>query len=92
MKLGNALASVAVAASLVTAPVAAQAATADLRTGTEVEGENLRGGFIVPLIAIIAIVLGVLAATSGGDDDQPHIACGMTLLVVRRQIRISGRW
>jgi hypothetical protein len=72
MKLGNALASVAVAASLVTAPVAAQAATADLRTGTEIEGENLRGGFIVPLIAIIAIILGVLAATSGGDDDLPH--------------------
>jgi len=71
MKFGKALASVAVAASLVTAPVVAQAAPAELRSGTEVEGENLRGGFIIPLIAIIAIILGVLAAT-GGDDDLPH--------------------
>lgn len=68
MTLRKALASVAVSASLVIAPIAAQAAPAELRTGTEVEGENLRGGFIIPLIAIIAIVLGILAAT-GGDDD-----------------------
>ena len=71
MKLGKALASVAVAASLVAAPVVAQAAPAELRTGTEVEGENLRGGFIIPLVAIVAIILGILAAT-GGDDDAPH--------------------
>ena len=71
MKFGKALASVAVAASLVAAPVVAQAAPAELRTGTEVEGENLRGGFIIPLVAIVAIILGILAAT-GGDDDAPH--------------------
>ena len=41
------------------------------RTGTEVEGENLRGGFIIPLIAVVAIILGILAAT-GGDNDAPH--------------------
>ena len=72
MKLSKALASLAVATSLVAAPVVAQATTAELRTATEVEGENLRGGFIVPLIAVIAIILGILAATSGGDDDAPH--------------------
>ena len=71
MKFGKALASGAVAASLVAAPVVAQAAPAELRTGTEVEGENLRGGFIIPLVAIVAIILGILAAT-GGDDDAPH--------------------
>ena len=71
MKFGKALASVAVAASLVAAPVVAQAAPTELRTGTEVEGENLRGGFIIPLVAIVAIILGILAAT-GGDDDAPH--------------------
>ena len=71
MKFGKALASVAVAASLVAAPVVAQAAPAELRTGTEVEGENLRGGFIIPLIAVVAIILGILAAT-GGDNDAPH--------------------
>ncbi len=72
MKLGKALASLAVATSLVAAPVVAQATTAELRTATEVEGENLRGGFIIPLIALIAVILGVLAATSGGGDAAPH--------------------
>jgi hypothetical protein len=72
MKLGKALASLAVATSLVAAPVVAQATTAELRTATEVEGENLRGGFIIPLIALVAVILGVLAATSGGGDDAPH--------------------
>lgn len=62
--------SAALALSLVAAPVVAQAAPADLRTGTEVEGENLRGGFIIPLVAIVAIILGILAMT-GGNDDAP---------------------
>jgi hypothetical protein len=68
MKLAKAFASLAVGASLVAAPVMAQAAPANLRADTEVEGENLRGGFLIPALAIIAIVLGILAATSGGDD------------------------
>ena len=43
------------------------------RIGSKVgESEDLRGGFIIPLIAIVAIILGILAATSGGDDDLPH--------------------
>jgi hypothetical protein len=71
MKMSKAL-SLAIATSLVVAPIAAQAAPADLRTATEVEGENLRGGFIIPLIAIVAIVLGILVATGGGNDDAPH--------------------
>ncbi|MEA3009038.1 MAG: hypothetical protein QOJ91_730 [Sphingomonadales bacterium] len=40
-----------------------------------VQGEQLRGGFIIPLIALIAIILGLCAATDvcGGDDnDLPH--------------------
>lgn len=68
MQLPKVFTSVALATSLLAAPVVAQAAPADLRTGTEVEGENLRGGFIIPLIAIIAVILGILAITSGGDD------------------------
>jgi hypothetical protein len=71
MRLGKALGSVAVAASLVTAPLAAQAAPAELRTSSEIEGEELRGGFLIPLIAVIAVILGILAATSGGGD-RPH--------------------
>jgi hypothetical protein len=60
---------------------AAQATTAAVRTATEVapatetvEGEQLRGGWIIPLIALIAIILGICAATDicgGDDDDQP---------------------
>jgi hypothetical protein len=58
------------ATSLVATPVAAQAATA--RTASPVEdSENLRGGWLVPAIAIVAILLGILAITSGGDDDLP---------------------
>ena len=69
MSLIKVLTSTAVATSLLTAPVVAQAAVAEqARISTEVEGENLRGGFIVPLIAIIAIILGILAATSDNDD------------------------
>lgn len=66
MKMKHALAALA-ATSLVATPVAAQAAAA--RTASPVEdSENLRGGWLVPAIAIIAVLLGILAITSGGDD------------------------
>ena len=79
MKLSKALAA-AVAMSLVSAPVAAQAAAApadvsQARIGTDAEGEQLRGGWIIPLIALIAIILGICAGTDvcgGDDDDLPH--------------------
>lgn len=69
--------------ALMTAPTmaAAQATSAAVRSAevapaTEtVEGEQLRGGFIIPLIALIAIILGICAGTSvcgGNDDDLPH--------------------
>jgi len=49
----------------------AAAQTAQLAPADEsVEGSELRGGFIIPLIAIIAIILGILAATNN-DDDLP---------------------
>ena len=73
MKLNSVLAAGA-ALSLASAPVVAQAATAPApsRDGAEMSNaENLRGGFIIPLIAVVAILLGILAAT-GGDDDLPH--------------------
>ena len=41
-------------------------------TETVEEGSELRGGFIIPLIAIVAIILGILAATHDDDDDLPH--------------------
>ena len=60
------------ATSMVVTPVVAQAAAVQARTAASVEeSENLRGGFIIPLIAVIAVILGILAATNG-DDDLPH--------------------
>ena len=63
------------AVSMISTPVLAQSAPSAAalsvaeRSGAATSDENeLRGGFIIPLIAIIAVILGILAATSGGDD------------------------
>lgn len=51
----------------------AAARSAEVAPSTEtVEGEQLRGGFIIPLIALIAIILGLCVATDvcGGDEDD----------------------
>jgi hypothetical protein len=51
----------------------AAARSAEVAPATEtVEGEQLRGGWIIPLIALIAIILGLCVATEicGGDDDE----------------------
>ncbi|HEY5723654.1 MAG TPA: hypothetical protein VIT45_15185 [Allosphingosinicella sp.] len=73
------IAATASVALMVTPAVAAAQSTAKAAT-TEVapasetvtDGSQLRGGFIIPLIAIIAIILGILAATNDNDDDLPH--------------------
>jgi hypothetical protein len=68
--------------ALMTAPTMAAAqrsaptsATHEVAPAAEtVEGSQLRGGFIIPLIALIAILLGLCIATDqcgGGDDDLP---------------------
>jgi len=67
MEMRKLLASAAVAASLVSAPIAAQAAPAE-RTSTEVEGESLAGGFLIPALALIAVILGIVVIADGGDD------------------------
>jgi hypothetical protein len=53
---------------------AARAASTEVAPADETitDGSQLRGGFIIPLIAIIAIILGILAATNDDDDDLPH--------------------
>jgi hypothetical protein len=71
--------------ALVTAPTVAVAQTTAATTasvtqevspaGETVDGQQLRGGFIIPLIALIAIILGLCVGTDicGGDDnDLPH--------------------
>lgn len=59
-----------VAASLVGTPVVAQAATAQAaRTGSPVEdAENIQGGWFIPLLAVIAVILGIVVLIDDGDD------------------------
>ncbi len=78
MRLRKASLAAVLAASMASTPVLAQVAETSLpvaqsaRSGAEMTDANeLRGGFVVPLIAIIAIILGILAATNGGGD-RPH--------------------
>jgi hypothetical protein len=63
------------AAAQTTAATAASA-TYEVAPATEtVDGEQLRGGFIIPLIALIAIILGLCVGSDicgGDDDDLPH--------------------
>ena len=75
------IAATASVALMVTPAVAAAQSTAQAaRASTEVapasetvtDGSQLRGGFIIPLIALIAIILGILAATHDNDDQLPH--------------------
>lgn len=62
------------AVALMAAPTVAAAQTmpsvAPAQAEESVSGDEMfgRGGFIIPLLAIAAIVLGILAATSSGDD------------------------
>ncbi len=62
--------------ALMVTPTLATAQTAAMEVApageTVDDGSQLRGGFIIPLIALIAIILGILAATNDNDDDLPH--------------------
>ncbi len=61
------------AASMAAAPVVAAskaAPAAEVAPESEtVEGEQIRGGFLLPLAIIIAIILGVILLTK--DDEEP---------------------
>ena len=61
------------AVSMASAPALAQTSAAPLsvaeRSGAEMgDANNVRGGFIIPLIAVLAIIGGLLAAFSDGDE------------------------
>ena len=58
------MATPAVASAAETAATARAATTEFAPASENVEGSELRGGFIIPLIAIVAVILGILAATS----------------------------
>ena len=64
-----------VAVAQTTAATAASVTQEVAPAGETVDGQQLRGGFIIPLIALIAIILGLCVGTDicgGEDDDLPH--------------------
>ena len=79
MSFKKASVAAALAVSMASTPVLAQTAQGSAaplsvaaRSGVDFSGEasDLRGGFIIPAVAVIAIILGILAATGGSD--RPH--------------------
>ncbi len=76
MSLKKASVAAVLAVSMASTPVLAQTAQTSAaslsvaaRSGADMsdEASDLRGGFIIPLVAVVAIILGILAATGGGD-------------------------
>ncbi len=59
------------AVSMVATPVLAQSAGPAPSGAALSDESDARGGFLVPAIAVVAIILGILAAVGGGDD-RPH--------------------
>jgi len=57
------------AVSMATSPVLAQSASAlSVRSSAQVEDANeLQGGFIIPLVAVVAVILGILVIVDDGD-------------------------
>lgn len=62
------------AVAMIAAPTMAAAQSAEVAPASESVngGSELRGGFIIPLIALIAILLGIYAATHNNNDDLPR--------------------
>ena len=76
MSFKKASVAAALAVSIISTPVLAQTSAAPLsvsaRSGATTQSANeLRGGFIIPLVALVAVILGILAATQG-HGDRPH--------------------
>jgi len=74
VRLSKALAAGA-ALSMMAAPTLSQAATAAhpaRAASPTMAAEDLRGGFIIPLLAVVAVILGILALTDDDNEDLPH--------------------
>ena len=70
-RITGAVAAALLVTSTLASPAMAQTTTSVSRAGAEAEdASELRGGFLIPALAIIAIILGIIAAV-GGDDDGP---------------------
>lgn len=61
--------SVAAAAGSAVEPVRASAALED--ESNLVGADRGMGGWLIPLVAILAIIAGIIAATGGDDEDRP---------------------
>jgi hypothetical protein len=66
------------AVSMTSAPVLAQTApsaaslSVAARSGAEMDDANaVRGGFLIPLIAVLAIIAGIIVAVGSGGGDRP---------------------
>ena len=68
-KILSAVTAIAVAASPTVA--AAQAAHAPAPATEQVQGSEIRGGFLLPLAVIIAIIIGVLLLTNNDKPKSP---------------------
>jgi hypothetical protein len=66
MKVRN-LAAAAAAVTLMAAPVAAQAAPQRAAAPTE-QGNELASSWIIALVAIAAVIAGIVIATNGDND------------------------
>lgn len=76
MSLKKASVAAILAVSMASTPVLAQSAASlsiAARTGASLSSDDsdLRGGFIIPAVAVVAIILGILALTGNGGD-PPH--------------------
>jgi hypothetical protein len=60
------------APTIASAQKAAPATTEVAPAGEKAGGSELRGGFIIPLIALVAIILGIIAATRSNNNNLPH--------------------
>ena len=67
----------AAAAALVMSPTLATAQTAQVEVAPaaeQAEGEELRGGFILPLLVIVAAVIAVYFLTKDDDNDAEPLS------------------
>lgn len=67
----------AAAAALVMSPTiaAAQSAPVEVAPAAEqAQGEQIRGGFILPLLVIVAAALAVYFLTKNGDNDDQGVS------------------
>jgi hypothetical protein len=73
MRFLKPVATIAMASLLASAAIAGPAKAPAARSASPApQAEQLRGGFIIPLVAIVAVLLGILAATSSGGHHKPH--------------------